>query len=63
MINKTSIRFNDMILKTKKGYVVVSKTGKYLSRADLTKEEAEVRMNKLEWYKTIKPKQSSQDSE
>jgi hypothetical protein len=52
-----------MILKTKKGYVVVSKTGKYLSRADLTKEEAEVRMNKLEWYKNIKPKQSSQDSE
>lgn len=46
---------DDMIRQTSQGYQVVSeKTGKPLSRPDLTKAEAEERLRVIEYFKRIK---------
>lgn len=43
-----------MIIKTKRGYVVKSESGKNLSQPDLTKEQAEERLAQIERMKNIK---------
>lgn len=40
-----------MIRKTKQGYQVVSESGKPLSKPNLTKKEAQKRLNQVEYYK------------
>ncbi|HEX9232458.1 MAG TPA: hypothetical protein VF849_00125 [Blattabacteriaceae bacterium] len=40
-----------MIIKTKRGFKVVSKEGKNLSKDNLTKEEAEKRLRQVEFFK------------
>jgi len=40
-----------MIKKTSKGYVVKSKSGKNMSKKDLTKAEAEKRLAQVEYFK------------
>lgn len=40
-----------MIVKTKSGYQVKSKTGKKLSKPNLTKKAAEKRLKQIEYYK------------
>lgn len=40
-----------MIKKTKEGYVVVSKDGKFLSRMDLTYTEAARRLKEIDFYR------------
>lgn len=42
-----------MIKKTSKGYKVVSKKGKNLSRSNMTIEEAKTRMKEVETFKHI----------
>ena len=37
--------------KTSKGYMVVSESGKPLSKPDLSKGEAEKRLRQVEWFK------------
>ena len=41
----------NMIKKTSKGYQVVSKKGKPLSKPNLTKKEAEERLREIEYFK------------
>jgi hypothetical protein len=43
-----------MIQKTSKGYIVKSKTGKNLSKPNLTKKAAVKRMRQVEWFKHLK---------
>ena len=43
-----------MIKKTKRGWKVLSKEGKNLSKNDLSKEEAEKRLKQVEMFKHIK---------
>lgn len=45
-----------MIKKTKRGYQVVSESGKKMSRDDLTKREAEERLREIEYFKHKKKK-------
>jgi hypothetical protein len=45
-----------MIKKTKQGYKVTSENGKNLSKDNLTKEEAEKRLQQVEMFKHIKNK-------
>lgn len=40
-----------MIVKTNKGYVVASESGRKLSRAYATKEQAEKRLREIEYFK------------
>lgn len=40
-----------MIKKTKSGYVVKSKSGKNLSKNNLTKKQAENRIRQVEYFK------------
>lgn len=40
-----------MIKKSSKGWKVLSKKGKPLSKDDLTKEEAEKRLKQIEYFK------------
>ena len=40
-----------MIIKTKQGYKVVSESGKNLSKPNLTKEQAEKRLQQIEYFK------------
>lgn len=40
-----------MIEKTKSGFVVKSKSGKTLSKKNLTKKEAEKRLKQIEYFK------------
>ncbi len=40
-----------MIIKTKRGYKVVSEKGKNLSKDNLTKEAAEKRLRQVEYFK------------
>ena len=43
-----------MIVKTKSGYQVKSKTGKNLSKPNLTKKQAQKRLKQVEYYKRKK---------
>ena len=43
-----------MIVKTSKGYVVKSESGKNLSRTYKTKEQAQARLRQVEYYKNKK---------
>lgn len=43
-----------MIIKTKQGHQVVSKTGKPLSKPNLTKQQAKKRLAQVEYYKNKK---------
>lgn len=43
-----------MIVKTKKGYVVKSESGKNLSKPLATKEQAQARLRQVEYYKRKK---------
>ena len=45
-----------MIIKTPKGHQVVSKEGKPLSRPNLSKEQAEKRLQQVEYFKHKKNK-------
>lgn len=45
-----------MIVKTKKGYKVVSESGKALSKDNLTKKEAEKRLKQVEYFKHFQGK-------
>ena len=45
-----------MIVKTKSGYQVMSESGKSLSRPNLTKEQAEKRLQQVEMFKHVKKK-------
>ena len=40
-----------MIVKTSKGYVVKSESGKNLSRPYATKQQAQKRLNQIEYFK------------
>ena len=40
-----------MIVKTSKGYKVVSESGKNLSKPNLTKEQAQKRLAQVEYFK------------
>lgn len=40
-----------MIVKTKQGYAVKSKTGKFLTKKNLTKEKAQARLREIEYFK------------
>ena len=40
-----------MIIKTSKGYKVVSESGKNLSKPNLTKEQAQKRLSQVEYFK------------
>lgn len=40
-----------MIVKTSKGYKVISESGKNLSGSNLTKAEAEKRLRQVEYFK------------
>ena len=40
-----------MIVKTSKGYVVKSESGKNLSRPYATKQQAQKRLNQVEYFK------------
>ena len=40
-----------MIIKTKQGHQVVSKTGKPLSKPNLTKKQAQARLRQVEYHK------------
>lgn len=39
-----------MIIKTKQGHQVVSKTGKPLSKPNLTKKQAQARLRQVHYY-------------
>ena len=41
----------DVIKKTSKGYQVRSESGKNLSKPNLTKRQAHVRLSHVEWFK------------
>ena len=41
-----------MIVKTQKGYVVKSESGKPLSKPYATKQQAQQRLNEIEYFKT-----------
>ena len=41
-----------MISKTKQGHEVVSKSGKPLSKPNLTKSQAQARLRQVEYYKS-----------
>ena len=41
-----------MITKTKNGYVVRSESGKKLSKAYTTKQQAQKRLNQIEYWKS-----------
>lgn len=43
-----------MIKKTSKGYQVVNESGKPLSKPNLTKEQAQKRLARVEYYKNKK---------
>lgn len=43
-----------MIVKTSKGYVVKSESGKNLSRPYKTKSQAQARLRQVEYYKSKK---------
>lgn len=43
-----------MIVKTNKGYVVKSQTGKTLSKPYQTKQQAQKRLNQIEYFKSKK---------
>lgn len=43
-----------MIVKTNKGYVVKSQTGKILSKPYQTKQQAQKRLNQIEYFKSKK---------
>ena len=43
-----------MIKKTSKGYQVASESGKPLSKPNLTKEQAQKRLARVEYYKNKK---------
>lgn len=43
-----------MIIKTKQGHQVVSKTGKPLSKPNLTKKQAQARLREVEYWKNKK---------
>ena len=43
-----------MIVRTKEGWVVKSEKGKTLSRAYPTRQQAEQRLNEIEWFKKNK---------
>jgi hypothetical protein len=45
-----------MIKKTKEGYEVTSKSGKKLSKKDLSKGEAEKRLKQIEYFKHLRKK-------
>lgn len=45
-----------MIKKTKEGYQVKSESGKNLSKPNLTKEQAEKRLQQVEAFKHMKSK-------
>jgi len=45
-----------MIKKTSKGYKVTSKTGKNLSRGNLSKKQAVKRLKQVEYFKNKKNK-------
>ena len=45
-----------MIVKTRKGWVVVSENGKTLSKAYPTEKEAQKRLNQIEYFKKKKKK-------
>lgn len=40
-----------MIIKTKQGYKVISESGRNLSKPNLTKEQAEKRLQQVEYFK------------
>ena len=42
----------NMISKTKQGHEVVSKSGKPLSKPNLTKSQAQARLRQVEYYKS-----------
>lgn len=43
-----------MIVKTSKGYVVKSESGKTLSKPYTTKQQAQKRLNQIEYFKSKK---------
>lgn len=43
-----------MIVKTQKGYVVKSESGKTLSKPYATKKQAQQRLNQIEYFKSKK---------
>ena len=43
-----------MIVKTKSGYVVKSEKGKTLSRTYKTRQQAQTRLNQIEYFKSTK---------
>lgn len=43
-----------MIIKTSKGHQVVSKSGKPLSKPNLTKSQAQARLKQIEYFKSKK---------
>ena len=43
-----------MIAKTQKGYVVKSESGKTISKPYVTKQQAQQRLNQVEYFKTKK---------
>lgn len=45
-----------MIVKTNKGYVVKSESGKPLSKTYSTREQAQQRLNKIEMFKSMNKK-------
>ena len=42
-----------MIKKTPQGFQVVSETGKFLSRPNLTKDQAQKRLKQVEFFKHL----------
>lgn len=50
-----------MIVKTSQGYQILSKTGKVMSKPDLTLEQAEKRMNQMEWFRNYRNNKKAEE--